>query len=96
MRAQSTLFLELLSRLISLLYSKHMEQLYLLTITYLTIPRDLIQQTAVQMHVKKTIMLKEKITIQKKEALGSQVGPNPESYGSFKSSELRSNPTALH
>ena len=34
-------------------------------------------------------MLKErKVTIQRKEALGSQVGPNLESLSSFKNSEL--------
>ncbi|MCY6525084.1 hypothetical protein, partial [Actinobacillus pleuropneumoniae] len=32
----------------------------------------------------------------KKETLGSQVGPNPESYGSSKNSELISNLTASH
>ena len=41
MRVLVTIFLELLSILIYLLYSKHLKQLYLLTMTYLTTPRNL-------------------------------------------------------
>ena len=49
------------------------------------------------MHVKeKKYNAERKIIIQKKEALGSQVGPNPESYGSFKNSELNSNLPVFH
>jgi len=52
----------------------------------------------IQMHGRKRKKrnAKRKILIQWKEAYCSQVGPNPESYGSFKNSELNPNLLAFH